>query len=251
LTIKIVFLGTGAAIPMKRGLPCIALRIDSDIYLFDIGEGCQKRLFAMGLSPVKIKGIFITHLHGDHYLGLFGLFQTMHLMGRKEPLVIIAPHKLKELLEAYENIGLLNIDFPIEYIDTKPCELYRDGKIIISSFKVEHGIEAYGYKAQLKNGIAIVYTGDTRPCRSVVEESEKADILIHESTFTSDMREEAYKEGHSTAADAGKHAYEANVKELVLFHISARYRNTDLLFYDAYRYFRNVNIAEDYMTLYV
>jgi len=90
---RIHFLGTGAAMPVTRSLPCIALKVDSEIYLFDPGEGCQSKMFKYGLSPLKVRTIFVTHAHGDHYLGLPGLIQTMTLSNRKEQLVIAGPRQ--------------------------------------------------------------------------------------------------------------------------------------------------------------
>ncbi len=245
------FLGTGAAMPLNRGLPCIALRVDSNIYVFDIGEGCQHRLFKSGLGVAKIKSIFITHLHGDHYLGLFGLFQSMHLSGRRDKLVIIAPSQLSEVIKAYRSSGLLHLTYPVEFTTINDGLVYEDNKIRVYAFPVEHGIEAYGFKIVLydKKNTTIIYTGDTRPCNRVLQEALNADILIHEATFTSDMASEAYSQGHSTARDAAIIASKAGVKLLVLTHISARYSDPKVLFYDGYRFFHNLVVAEDYMLI--
>jgi len=251
MNVRIHMLGTGAAIPINRGLPCIALRINSDIYLLDTGEGCQQRLFKAGLGVVKVKAIFITHLHGDHYLGLFGMFQSMHLLNREKPLVIIAPQKLGKILSTFIESGLAKLGYNIEFVPVQEGDIYKDDKIKVECFKVDHGIEAYGYRINLSNGKSITYTGDTRPCDNVVEHAKKTTILIHEATFTSDLKEEAYKQGHSTAADAALIASNADVGELVLTHISSRYKSSDELFYDAYRYFKHTIVAEDYMILYL
>ena len=71
---------------------------------------------------------------------------------------------------------------------------------------------------------ALVYTGDTRPCESVVEAARGARVLIHDSTFDSSLEEEAHERGHSTSLDAAQAASRAGVELLVLTHISARYR---------------------------
>jgi ribonuclease Z len=91
----------------------------------------------------------------------------------------------------------------------------------------------------------IVYTGDTRPCKTVVEAARNATVLVHDATFTSDMAEEAYEQGHSTAADAAKAAAEAGAELLVLFHISARYEDPTPLLNEARRYHHNTIVAED------
>ncbi len=95
--------------------------------------------------------------------------------------------------------------------------------------------------------IKIVYTGDTRPIMRTVEEARKAEVLIHDSTTADDLADETHVEGHSTAGDAGRIAHLANVRLLVLTHISARYTNTRILLSDARRYHINTIVAEDYM----
>lgn len=247
---RLYFLGTGTAVPLNRGMPCIALKHDRNIYLLDVGEGCQSRLFSMGLGVVKVKAVLITHLHGDHFLGLFGMLQSMHMLERKDELTIIAPEKLREILFMMVEESAGGPGFPIRFIEIKPDEIvYEDSTVKSIPFTVDHGVEAYGFKIIVKDKYSIVYTGDTRPVDSVIEYSRHADLLIHESTFDSSMAYEAHKQGHSTSADAALTALKAGVKRLVLTHISARYGDTDLLYYDAYRFFRDVIVAEDYMML--
>jgi len=251
LNTKIYMLGTGTAVPIKRGLPCIVLKIDSDLYVFDVGEGCQQRMFSMGLGIVKIKSIFITHMHGDHYLGVFGLLQSMHLLGKKNGLTIVAPPELVDVLNHMIELKLTKLTYDHEICVVKEGEVYSDNKLRVYAFPVDHSIPAYGYSILVKGRNQIVYTGDTAPYEKVVEVAEKSELLIHEATFTSRDRREAYEEKHSTAADAALIARKAGVKQLVLTHISPRYSDPYEVFYDAYRYFRNVVVAEDNMVLFL
>ncbi len=243
-------LGTGTAVPIKRGLPCILFKVDSDLYLFDVGEGCQQRIIKMGLGLVKVKAIFITHMHGDHYLGLFGLFQSMHLLDKNTELTIVSPPELIKLIEYYGSMRLIRIRYPFEMIRVDDGEVYSDNKIRVQAYSVDHGIPAWGYVIDVGNKYRIVYSGDTRPTENTIKVAEKADLLIHESTFTSSEETEAHEEGHSTAADAAIIASKAGVKNLVLTHISPRYSDPYEVFFDAYRFFRNVIVAEDYMIIY-
>lgn len=247
---KIYMLGTGTAIPIRRSLPCIVLKIDSDLYVFDIGEGCQQRMISAGLGIVKIKAIFITHMHGDHYLGIYGLLQSMYLLGKNNNLTIVAPPELMNILEKMIELKLIKINKHDIYTVCEG-EIYSDNKIVVHAFQVEHSIPSYGYSIMVKSKKHIVYTGDTAPSEKVIKNAENSDLLIHESTFTNRDREEAYKEKHSTATDAALIACKANVKQLVLTHISPRYSDPYELFYDAYRYFKNVIVAEDNMVLYL
>jgi ribonuclease Z len=95
-------------------------------------------------------------------------------------------------------------------------------------------------------GRKLVYSGDTRPCRSVLEAARGADLLIHEATFGADERERALETGHSTAGEAAELAREAGALRLVLTHISARYsREAPELFTEASLIFPSVTIARD------
>jgi len=249
LNVRIYLLGTGTAIPLRRGLPCIVLKINSHLYVFDIGEGCQQRLINMGLSPIKIKSIFITHAHGDHYLGLFGLLQSMHLMDMKNPLNIVVPREIYVLLEEMIEMKLVKPGFTINPSIVREGGVYSDDNVKVYAFPVKHSIPAYGYLAIVKDKYRIVYTGDTMYCEDVVKHSQGAHLLIHEATFASIDQDKAREEKHSTAVDAAIAASKAGVKTLVLTHISPRYNDTSILYYDAYRYFKNTIVAEDYMTL--
>jgi ribonuclease Z len=244
---RIFFLGTGAAMPIVRSLPCIALKVDSDIYLIDPGESCQARMFKSDLSPLKVKAVFITHGHGDHYLGLPGLIQSMTLSDRKDPLILAMPRSFREILAGLFKTGFVKPGFKLELRDIVSDVFYIDSKISVRGFPVDHGIEAYGLSITIGKK-TICYTGDTAPCISTIESCKNVDILIHEATFTSIYSEEAHEQKHSTALDAAETALKAGVKLLVLFHISARHSDEEI-YIDAYRVFKNTIVATDKLIL--
>ena len=89
---EITFLGTSSAVhSYKRSHPSIALKAFGKVMLFDCGEGTQRQMLHTKVSPMKISRIFISHLHGDHILGLPGLLQSLGLQDRGETLTISGP----------------------------------------------------------------------------------------------------------------------------------------------------------------
>jgi ribonuclease Z len=114
----ILFLGTGASIPSRnKAMPCVAVRCGKDIVLFDCGEGTQRQLMLSPFSFMRIKGIFITHMHGDHFLGLPGLIHTMGLLGRKDKLLVCGPEGMKETLNTVLSACEGIIGYEIEMIE--------------------------------------------------------------------------------------------------------------------------------------
>ena len=98
-----------------------------------------------------------------------------------------------------------------------------------------------------RKGRKIVYSGDTTPSESMVEFAKDADLLIHESTFEGAYGDKAYEMGHSTSVQAAEIAKKANVKRLILTHVSTRYKKSDILETEAKEIFENSTVAEDFM----
>ncbi|MGL4670179.1 MAG: ribonuclease Z [Methanobacteriaceae archaeon] len=111
---EISFLGTSSAMPTQfRNHPAIALKAFGEVMLFDCGESTQKQLLLAKISPMKISKIFISHLHGDHILGLPGLIQSMGFRGREEPLDIYGPNGTGKVFKAIMELASSNVQFQI------------------------------------------------------------------------------------------------------------------------------------------
>ena len=101
---------------------------------------------------------------------------------------------------------------------------------------------------ELIQGRKVVYSGDTRPCEGVLELAEECDLLIHESTFSSDVEKESYQYGHSTARDCGAIAKRARAKKLILTHISSRYGKAEIMEGEAKGVFERSEVGRDFAT---
>jgi len=113
--LTVIFLGTGGSIPTpKRGLPAIAIRRKTELLLFDCGEGTQRQMIQAGVGFHRKTKIFVTHMHGDHVLGLPGLLQTMSLLDRTKKLEIYGPQGIKAFVEAISQTVRFSLTFPVQ-----------------------------------------------------------------------------------------------------------------------------------------
>lgn len=143
---RLVFLGTSAAQPTaERGMTCICLVLDREILMFDAGEGAQIAFSKSKLGWNKKIKIFVTHLHGDHCVGILGLLQTMSLQNRTESVDIYGPTGIEEFIAA--NLKILNfgLTFPVRITRIKEGIVFEDSSYSIHVCEAEHSIPAYSY----------------------------------------------------------------------------------------------------------
>jgi ribonuclease Z len=145
----VLILGSASAAPtLTRNQTSQLINIDEQYYLMDCGEGTQLRLREHKIKIQRINHIFISHLHGDHYLGLIGLIQTMHLLGRTTELTIYCPSNIQEIVEVNLRISESHLRYPIVYktVNAKQSELvYENDKIQVLSIPLNHKISCSGY----------------------------------------------------------------------------------------------------------
>ena len=111
---RLTFLGTAGSWPTKeRNASSIALDLERELILLDCGEGTQRQLFSAPPSFMRVRRIFLTHYHGDHFLGLPGLIQSMILNNRTEPLDLYGPPDSREVLERVLALGYFTLRFPV------------------------------------------------------------------------------------------------------------------------------------------
>lgn len=148
---EITFLGTSSALPTKnRSHPAIAIKAFGEIILLDCGEGTQRQMSLAGLSPMKINHIFLTHLHGDHFLGLPGLIQSMAFRGRREPLHIYGPWPTAQLMEHIENLGYYAINFEIHPHEVSSGLILDEEEFKVYCHPAQHSVPNLAYKIEEK-----------------------------------------------------------------------------------------------------
>jgi ribonuclease Z len=295
--LKIVFLGTAGTVPsVDRNTSAVFVQYSGYRFLFDCGEGAQRQMMIARLGFRNLDHIFITHMHTDHFIGIFGLIETLSLNGRKKDLNFYTP-KPDVLKALFEIFGYENLDFELKVKKVSDGDEVDFSDFKVVAFETEHIVESVGYAlierdsrkfdrekalslgippgpiyarlkrgetivwqgklvtpemvlGEIRKGRKIVYTGDTRPCEKTVEISRDADLLIHDAAFSEELKDWAVESGHSTAKEAAEVARKANVKKLVLTHISARYsKNPEMLLEEARPIFENVELARDFLEL--
>ncbi|MBQ2033966.1 MAG: MBL fold metallo-hydrolase, partial [Alistipes sp.] len=118
MSIAVTILGNSSAKPTATAHPSAqVVNINEQYFLVDAGEGVQRRLARCGISPLKLRAVFISHLHGDHLYGLFPLLSTLGLYGRRTPLRIYAPRPFGEMLECFLRLCESNLPYTPEWVE--------------------------------------------------------------------------------------------------------------------------------------
>lgn len=149
MTFRVTILGSSSALPTpKRNPSAHVLNVHEQFFLIDCGEGTQKQLRKFGINPLKLKAIFISHLHGDHVYGLFGLISTMCLMGRRTPLPIYAPKPFDEILANHLQYFDTTLPYEVQWheVHTRHHELLYENKTLeVWSIPLRHRVPAAGF----------------------------------------------------------------------------------------------------------
>jgi ribonuclease Z len=297
--LRVIFLGTAGSTPTStRSLPAIAIRRKGELILLDCGEGTQRRIFQAKVGFRRNMKVFITHMHGDHVLGLPGILQTMSLFKVKTPVQIIGPEGIRGFIEAIMEAVKFKLTFPLLVKEVAEGVVCRERDYSIHAVWTEHSVPnlayaliekerpgkfypekalslgvpegplwsklQHGENVPLPNGRIvtpdhvlgpsrrgrkIVYSGDTRPCEAILRLARSADLLIYEATFSDEFAEKANENMHSIPIQGAEIAKEADVKRLILTHISGRCDNMYAFIEGARKVFPATQVAEDLMEL--
>jgi ribonuclease Z len=256
MTFSLTVLGSNSAVPAhNRNLSAHLLNANERFFLIDCGEGTQFQLRKFHLSSQRIRHIFISHLHGDHFFGLIGLLNTMHLMGRKEELHIHADARLQEILDLQLEASQTTLRFPVHFhplLANSHSTILEEERLIVHSFPLKHSIPVWGFVFKEKNkprkvpeARSYAYCSDTAYDESIIPHIHGVQLLYHESTFMEDLALVAAEKLHSTAKEAALIASKAGVRQLLLGHFSARYENLEPLLAEAKSIFPETILPEE------
>ena len=147
---ELTILGCSSALPTSTRHPSAQLvNLLGRFFLIDCGEGTQAQLRKYHIKIQKINYICISHLHGDHYLGLIGLLSTMSLLHRKKELTIFAPKGLSAILDLHFKLSYSQLSYPIKMVNLEGGglnKIFEDNAIELYSFNLKHRIPCWGFK---------------------------------------------------------------------------------------------------------
>jgi len=271
-TLRVTLLGTGGPPPiLDRFGPCTLVEAGSEKFLFDAGRGALQRLFQLKIRFSEITGLFLTHLHSDHVVGIPDLWLTGWINqawgGRQVPLPVWGPLGTKEMMfhleKAYQFDIRIRSHYPKEGVTVIAEEftggvVYEKNGLKIQAFLVDHGRikPAYGYRIDFA-GKSVVLSGDTRFNENVIRFSRGVDLLVHEVIGMTDeflQKSEFGKtiaSNHTTPQDAGEVFRHAHPKLAVYTHILffGDYLPDDLVASTRTNYAGPLEVGEDLMAI--
>lgn len=153
---KLTILGCHSATPRYNANPTAQiLEVKGHLFLIDCAEGTQMQLRRFKVKFARVKHIFISHLHGDHFFGLVGLISTFRLLGREADLHIYGPKGIKEAITLQLKLGKSWTNYQLMFHELESNEtqvLFEDDKITVTTIPLKHRIYTNGFLFQEKIG---------------------------------------------------------------------------------------------------
>jgi ribonuclease Z len=147
--VRLTFLGTAGSWPTKeRSASAIALDLERELVLLDCGEGTQRQFFQSPQSFMRVRRVFLTHFHGDHFLGLPGLIQSMCLNHRSGPLDIYGPEDAKEIVDQVLHLGYFTLRFPVTIHALTPGSTVELDGYSVRTARADHPVPALAFRLE-------------------------------------------------------------------------------------------------------
>jgi ribonuclease Z len=149
MSFHLTILGTSSALPTSDRYPTAhVLNVHERLFLIDCGEGTQMQMRRYKIRFGRLEHIFISHLHGDHMFGLYGLLSTLNLMGRKSPVSLYGPDDLERLMNQHFADFDIHLNYNIRFTGisgNKPQVILDTRRILVTAFPLKHRVPTYGY----------------------------------------------------------------------------------------------------------
>ena len=230
---RFAFLGTsGALTSAARDNTSLVLEAGGAAVLLDCGGSAIHRLRRLGVDPLALTHVVVTHLHVDHSYGLPSLVRQLMILERQTPLTVVCRPEhvesfrtLLRLFNLWERPGAFALTLaPIDL--AAGARGFTTGALAVSTAPNAHGaMPNFAVRVEAAGAGAVVYSSDTLPCAAVAALARGADTLVHEATYLERDRRPGRFVAHSTGAEAGEIAARAGVERLVLTHVGAEYHD--------------------------
>src|SRR2546423_5733173 len=151
---RITFLGTSAGVPTRaRNVSCVALSPPqrAEVWLFDCGEGTQHQLLRSDLNISQVSRIFITHMHGDHVLGLMGLLATCGMTAHTRGIDIYGPRPLGDYVREVSRRTQFQTNYPLGVQEVSEGLIFEDEEYTVTCAPLKHRLPAFGFRVTEKD----------------------------------------------------------------------------------------------------
>jgi ribonuclease Z len=254
---SVTILGSNSAIPtLQRNPSAHLLNANERLFLIDCAEGTQLQLRKFKVHFQRIRHVLISHLHGDHFYGLIGFLNSLHLLGRKDELHLYAHPDLKPIIDIQLAASRTSLIYPLEFhplVSSEKQLIIDNERLKVYSFPLVHSVPVNGFlfveqhssTMRVRHPRSYAYCSDTVFTETILPYIRGVDLLYHEATFLHDMAAVAHVKMHSTAFEAATIASKAGVKRLLIGHFSARYDDLEPLLAEAKSVFPETLLASD------
>ncbi|KPL17345.1 MAG: ribonuclease Z [Bacteroides sp. SM23_62] len=190
MSFRLTILGSSSALPTSERFPTAQLlNVNERFFLIDCGEGTQMQLRKYRIRLGKIHHIFISHLHGDHIFGIFGLLSSFSLLGREEPLHVFGPEGLEELVLDHLKFFQNDLGFELYFHRIqcrRPALVHEDKNITVLSLPMIHRIPTCGFlfreKPRERNILKEKIIEYNIPVKDIVKIKQGADFILPDGT---------------------------------------------------------------------
>jgi ribonuclease Z len=233
MSFSLTVLGSSSALPTSKRFPAAhVLNIQERFFLIDCGEGTQIQMRRFGIPFARIHHIFISHLHGDHIFGLYGLLSSMNLMGRKAAIIVHAHPDLAHTIRHFQEFFGTDLQFQIvfqAFSTVSQSLIFEDDKVTVETIPLRHSVPTVGFIFREKNRLLNIRKDKVRllkiPFREIVKIKSGSDYRAEDGTL--------YKNNDLTLPMIRPRSY-AYVTDTSYFpKVADRVAGVDMLYHEA------------------